>query len=152
MLETRGQTAMHRVSLSRPVTLALDDGVIRPDRSFFDFGCGRGTDVAALREMVLEASGWEPVYLAAAEKSAADVVNLGYVVNVIEDPDERREVLLEAWHLSTTALVVAARLDWDIKTSKAVPLADGVITAKGTFQKFFTQAELQGWIEDSLGA
>jgi DNA phosphorothioation-associated putative methyltransferase len=152
MLETRGQTAIHRVSLSRPVTLALDDGVIRPDRSFFDFGCGRGTDVAALREMGLEASGWDPVHLAAAEKSAADVVNLGYVVNVIEDPDERREVLLEAWHLSTTALVVAARLDWDIKTSQAVAFADGVITSRGTFQKFFTQDELQSWIEDSLGA
>jgi len=152
MLETRGQTAIHRVSLSRPVNLALDDGVIRPDRSFFDFGCGRGTDVAALREMGVEASGWDPVHLAHAQKSAADVVNLGYVVNVIEDPDERRETLIEAWRLSTTALVVAARLDWDIKTSQAVPFSDGVITAKGTFQKFFTQDELQSWIEDSLGA
>src|SRR3954469_9562897 len=33
-----------------------------------------------------------------------------------------------------------------------IALADGVITSKGTFQKFFNQAELQGWIEDSLGA
>lgn len=152
MLETRGQTAIHRVGLSRPVALALDDGVIRADRSFFDFGCGRGTDVAALRDMGVLASGWDPVHSARAEKSAADVVNLGYVVNVIEDPDERRETLREAWELSTTALVVAARLDWDIKTSHAMAFADGVITSKGTFQKFFTQDELQRWIEESLGA
>jgi DNA phosphorothioation-associated putative methyltransferase len=47
---------------------------------------------------------------------------------------------------------VLARRGGDVEAPKAVPLADGVITAKGTFQKFFTQAELQGWIEDSLGA
>src|SRR5262245_7554173 len=124
MLETRGQTAIRRTNVSRPVALALDDGVIRSDRSFFDFGCGRGTDVAALRDMGVEASGWDPVHSAHAEKSAAHVVNLGYVVNVIEDPDERRETLREAWELSTTTLIVAARLDWDIKTSQALPFAD----------------------------
>jgi DNA phosphorothioation-associated putative methyltransferase len=70
---------------------------------------------------------------------------------VIEDPQERRETLREAWQLSTTTLVVAARLDWDIKASQAMPFADGVVTSKGTFQKFFTQDELQSWIEDSLG-
>lgn len=151
MLETRGLTAIHRVNLSRPVALALDDRVIRPDRSFFDFGCGRGTDVAALRDMGLKANGWDPVHSAGAEKSPADVVNLGYVVNVIENPAERREALREAWQLASTTLIVAARLDWDIKTTQAVPFADGVITSKGTFQKFFTQNELQSWIEDSLG-
>lgn len=151
MLETRGHTAMHRATVSRPVALALDDGVIRSDRTVFDFGCGRGTDVAVLRGMGLEASGWDPVHSADAEKRAADVVNLGYVVNVIEDPDERRETLRQAWQLSTTTLVVAARLDWDINASQAMPFADGVITSKGTFQKFFTQDELQRWIEDSLG-
>jgi len=151
MLETRGQTAMHRVNLSRPVTIALNHGVIRPDRSFFDFGCGRGTDVGTLRDMGVDASGWDPVHSADAEKSPADVVNLGYVVNVIEDPNERRETLREAWRLSATALVVAARLDWDINSSQALPFADGVITSRGTFQKFFTQDELQAWIEDSLG-
>ena len=151
MLETRGQTAIRRVSLSRPVALALDDGVIRPDRTFFDFGCGRGTDVAALRDMGVPANGWDPVHSAGVEKGAADVVNLGYVVNVIEDATERRETLREAWKLSTTALLVAARLDWDINTTQAVPFRDGVITSKGTFQKFFTQEELQHWIEDSLG-
>jgi DNA phosphorothioation-associated putative methyltransferase len=151
MLETRGQTAIHRVGLSRPVALALDDGVIRTDRTFFDFGCGRGTDVASLREIGVEARGWDPIHYASAERSSADVVNLGYVVNVIEDPAERCETLRQAWQLSTTTLVVAARLDWDIKATQAVPFSDGVITSKGTFQKFFTQSELQSWIEDTLG-
>src|SRR5262249_49877086 len=151
MLETRGQTAIRHVALSRPVALALDDGVLRQGRTFFDFGCGRGTDVAALRGMGFEATGWDPVHSAKTKKSSADVVNLGYVVNVIEDPEERRETLRQAWQLSATTLVVAARLDWDIKATQAMPFADGVITSKGTFQKFFTQSELQSWIEDSLG-
>ncbi len=151
MLETRGLTAINRVNLSRPVALALNDGIIRADRSFFDFGCGRGTDVAALVGMGIPATGWDPVHNPAAERSRADVVNLGYVVNVIENPQERREALRQAWQLSTKVLVIAARLDWDIKAEQAVPFSDGVITAKGTFQKFFSQDELQGWVEECLG-
>jgi DNA phosphorothioation-associated putative methyltransferase len=149
-LEARGMTAMFRAGLSRPVTLALEDGLLGAGSSFFDFGCGHGTDVAALRSMKIDASGWDPVHAPVAPKAAADVVNLGYVANVIEHPAEREQVLREAWELSRRLLVVAARLDWDIKTSQAVPFNDGVITARGTFQKFFTQDELQRWIQETL--
>lgn len=149
--ETRGQTAIHRVGLSRPVAVALDDGLIRPDHSFFDFGCGRGGDVTALRGLGIEASGWDPVHSPQAAKHHADVVNLGYVVNVIEDARERQDTLEQAWKLARTILIVAARLDWDVNAAQAVRFGDGVITSRGTFQKFFTQDELQHWIEDSLG-
>lgn len=142
---------MFRAEISRPVALAVEDEVIRSNRSFFDFGCGRGTDVAVLSASGIDATGWDPVHFADAEKSRASVVNLGYVVNVIEDPEERRETLRLAWQLATTVLIVAARLDWDVKTTHALPFRDGILTAKGTFQKFFTQEELQRWIEDTLG-
>ena len=36
------------------------------------------------------------------------MVNLGYVVNVIEDPSERAEALRLAWKLTRQVLVVAA--------------------------------------------
>jgi DNA phosphorothioation-associated putative methyltransferase len=152
MLEARGQTAIRRVGLSRPVALAVDDGLIRGGRTFFDFGCGRGTDVGALRSLGIEAGGWDPVHSPEAARCAADVVNLGYVVNVIEDARERRDVLKHAWDLARHLLIVAARLDWDIKATSAVSFGDGVITSRGTFQKFFSQKELQDWIEESLGA
>ena len=34
------RTAIRRTSLSRPVALALDDGLVHQERTFFDYGCG----------------------------------------------------------------------------------------------------------------
>jgi hypothetical protein len=40
----------------------------------------------------------------------ADVVNIGYVINVIEDTAERRQALLKAWSLTQKVLIVAAQV------------------------------------------
>lgn len=137
-----------RTELSRPVAQAIQDGLISAERSVLDYGCGRGGDVERLRALGLRALGWDPVFAPDGPLGPADVVNLGYVVNVIEAPDERAEALRGAWQLAKSALVVAARLDWQAQGSAC---GDGVLTAKGTFQKFFTQYELKSWIEDTLG-
>ena len=42
----RARTAITRTELSRPVTQAIQDGVIAGTRSVLDYGCGRGGDVA----------------------------------------------------------------------------------------------------------
>ena len=42
------------------------------------------------------------------QKRPADVVNLGYVINVIEDPVERAETLRNAWALCRRVMVVSA--------------------------------------------
>jgi DNA phosphorothioation-associated putative methyltransferase len=77
-------------------------------------------------------------------------VNLGYVVNVIEDPVERVTTLRRAWELAQKVLIVSGRLIWDARDLRARPLSDGVLTAAGTFQKFYTQEELRAWIADVL--
>lgn len=148
----RGNTAMFRVELSRPVSLALSDGVLAPGLSLFDYGCGRGTDVARLQGEGFNASGWDPVHAPSTPPCTADVVNLGYVVNVIEDSAERASVLRSAWGLTREVLIVSARLDWDVSPTRTLPCGDGVLTAKGTFQKFFTQEELRDWIKAVLDA
>ena len=81
----------------------------------------------------------------------ADLVNLGYVVNVIEEPAERAEVLRRAWELAERVLVVSARLTWDARDLAGRPLRDGMITRTGTFQKFYEHTELAAWIEQTLG-
>jgi len=149
-LVDRGRTAMHRTELSRPLSLAISDGVIEPADTVFDYGCGRGSDVNRLRELGIDASGWDPVHAPDNPKRNASAVNLGYVVNVIESSQERDATLADAWRLSSRLLVVSARLDWDVNPAQAMPCGDGLITSRGTFQKFFTQDELREWIQATL--
>src|SRR5579883_1523388 len=107
----RHRTALHRYQVSRPVALALSAGLISRETSFFDYGCGHGGDVRLLKSRGVSASGWDPHYRPKAELRPADVVNLGYVLNVIEDPTERAAALRRAFELSRQLLVVAVRVD-----------------------------------------
>jgi len=97
VLRARGRTAMARTLASRPVAVALSDGVIRPGTTVFDYGCGRGSDLRHLQHFGIDARGWDPVYAPGEHRAPADVVNLGYVVNVIENEAERSQVLRTAW-------------------------------------------------------
>lgn len=148
----RHRTAIGRTGLSRPVKLALTDGLLSLETSLFDYGCGRGHDVARLREMGVTARGWDPFYRPDIDLAPAPVVNLGYVVNVIEDPHERQEALRQAWTLAEGVLIIGARLTAEARDgTEAADLADGHLTSRGTFQKLFEQTELRWWIEQTLG-
>jgi DNA phosphorothioation-associated putative methyltransferase len=105
-MSERGRTAIHRNAVSRPIRLAVKAGYLTAGDSVFDYGCGHGEDVRLLREIGMDVSGFDPVH-APGRKRRADVVNLGYVVNVIEDPAERAEVLREAWSLARRFLIVS---------------------------------------------
>ena len=141
---------MRRAVLSRPVALALDDGLINPERTFFDYGCGRGDDLLRLYRMGISVSGWDPAFFPDEDRVPSDVVNLGYVVNVLADPAERVVVLTAAWELARKVLIVSARLDWEASDTAVDFQGDGIVTGKRTFQKFFTQEELRQWIEQTL--
>ena len=110
------KTAIQRWSLSRPVSLALDDGLLSTETTFFDYGCGRGGDLLRLHKMGVPVAGWDPAFFPDEARTPADVVNLGYVVNVIEDPEERAVALYAAWELAQRLLVVSARLEWEART------------------------------------
>jgi DNA phosphorothioation-associated putative methyltransferase len=147
----RHRTAMTRAALSRPIALAVADGVLNTSLSVFDYGCGRGDDLRNLSALGYRSDGWDPGHRPDTALRAADAVNLGYVVNVIEDRAERRETLQRAWSLAEQVLIVSARLVWEARDLEGRPHADGLVTRTGTFQKFYDQAELAGWIEESLG-
>jgi DNA phosphorothioation-associated putative methyltransferase len=147
----RHKTALSRTALSRPLATALADELIDPTQSVFDYGCGRGDDIRHLATLGYAVSGWDPTHRPHAERCPADVVNLGYVINVIENPTERAEVLKSAWALARSLLIVSARLVWDARDLAGRPLGDGLITRTQTFQKFYEQPELSAWIEQTLG-
>ncbi len=143
---------MRRDNLSRPVRLALLHELLRPGRTFFDYGCGRADDIRILGLEGFDADGWDPHHRASTSPKSADIVNLGYVVNVIEDSRERSATLKQAWALAQSVLVVSARLVDERDEAHVAPLHDGWVTRRGTFQKFYSHDELGGWIEATLAA
>lgn len=146
----RHKTALTRYDLSKPIKTLLENRMIPAGTTFFDYGCGRGTDVAGLKNLGYEASGWDPAFQPDSPKTPAEVVNLGYVLNVIEDPAERVEALTRAFGLARRLLVVSALIRETVDADTAARFRDGFLTRANTFQKFFEQAELQQLIEDSL--
>ena len=126
-------------------------GIIIKSRSFFDYGCGQGEDIAALSSEGYEAFGWDPHHAAYGPRRPADVVNLGFVLNVIEDPRERLETLKSAWGFARRVLCIAVLRQGKISTAGYQSYRDGVVTLRGTFQKYFQQQELQDFVGTATG-
>ena len=146
----RHKTALTRYELSKPVKSLLEYGMLKSSTTFFDYGCGQGSDARGLQALGHEAEGWDPVHRPSVAKREADIVNLGYVLNVIEDPAERLDALVEAFRHAKRLLVVAGLINETVDTATARIYGDGVLTRANTFQKFFEQQELQQYIEDAL--
>src|SRR5207249_1086624 len=127
------RTAIRRLGHSRPVALAQAQGLIAPEFSFFDYGCGFGEDIHLLRATGIEAEGWDPHYRPEIARYPADCINLGYVLNVIEDIREREQTLRAAFDLARRVLVVSVRVDQSL--NKGTEFSDGLVTNSGSFQK-----------------
>lgn len=146
----RHKTALTRYDLSKPAKTLLQHGLLTKEQTFFDYGSGLGSDLRGLAALGYSVAGWDPVYRQHGVREPADVVNLGYVVNVIEDPAERIDTICAAYHLAKKLLVVSGLINRTVDESAAVQYGDGVITKRQTFQKYFDQSELQQLIEDAL--
>jgi len=147
----RHKTALVRHELSAPMKALAKNGFLSGDYSIFDYGCGRGDDLRELEAHGLDAIGWDPNFRPDADIIESDIVNMGFVVNVIEDQDERIEAVLGAWETTKKLLVVSAMLANEKYLAQFQPYKDGVITSRNTFQKYYTQAELKAYIERTIG-
>jgi DNA phosphorothioation-associated putative methyltransferase len=146
----RHKTALVRREISKPVKTLLELGQLRRGESFFDYGCGHGGDVEAIEKLGHDSNGWDPVHAPEAAKQPADVVNLGFVLNVIEDPAERVDALIDAWKHTRRALLVSTLIAGQEAYDDVLSYGDGVLTSRDTFQKFFEPAEIQALLEDTL--
>lgn len=146
----RHKTALTRYELSKPVKSLLEYGMLKKGTTFFDYGCGQGSDVRGIQALGHDADGWDPMHRPEAPKREADIVNMGYVLNVIEDPAERLEALVDAHRHAKRLLVVSGLIRETVESERAAQYRDGVLTQRNTFQKFFEQQELQQYIEDAL--
>ncbi|MBR9897580.1 MAG: DNA phosphorothioation-associated putative methyltransferase [Gammaproteobacteria bacterium] len=147
----RHKTAIVRHELSAPMKLLAKNGFLNGDYSIFDFGCGRGDDLTELQAHGIDAVGYDPNFYPESEKVVSDIVNLGFVINVIEDRDERIDVVLQAWELTQKMLVVSVMLASESYISQFTAYKDGVITSRNTFQKYYTQSEIKGFLESVIG-
>ncbi len=76
-------------------------------------------------------------------------MNLGYVLNVIENLEERAATLKRAFDLAQRVLIVSVRVDQAL--DNAFEFSDGVLTKVGSFQKLFTQDEFRDYVRTVLG-
>ncbi len=146
----RHKAAISRNDFSKPMRLALEAGLFSQQTTFFDYGCGQGGDLERVAKLGYTSAGWDPYYRPDSTLTAADVVNLGYVINVIESQTERREALIKAWELTQQVLIVAAQV-LIAQGNDQIAYGDGVITSRNTFQKYYDQEELKLYIDQVLG-
>ena len=148
----RYRTALARYGHSQPVRLLVRHGLIRPGVRAFDYGCGQGDDLRALSAVGIAASGWDPHFAPIAPREKSDVVNLGFVLNVIEDPAGRREALRTAWSMTESVLAVATMVEGRVPLTGLKAFRDGQVTSRGTFQKYYQHAELRRYVFEVTGA
>lgn len=145
----RYRTAIRRFAPSAPFQVLSRAGLLNGSLSVLDYGCGYGDDVRTLVASGIDARGWDPHFSRNTPLEPADIVNLGFVLNVIEDPAERGEVLRRAFSLATELLVVST-LKANAAPAAARRYADGYLTKRQTFQKTYSQDELKAFIEGVL--
>ena len=145
----RQLTALVRYGFSAPVQSLARYGFLDGRYTIFDYGCGRGDDIKGLVANGLSAAGWDPYYAPERPLINADLVNLGFVINVIESLDERVDALVRAFSLAKYLLIVSVMLA-NGNNTQGESFRDGVLTKRRTFQKYYTPAELKTFIERTL--
>jgi len=145
----RHKTAIRRYALSRPMALLLRNGVLAEGHTVFDYGCGHGHDVEILSGQGFQVNAFDPHFRPDGALLESDVVNLGYVLNVIENTRERLDVLQKAFSLSKRVLCVSVMTPLQ-QGYDGENFSDGVITKRKTFQKYFEQEEIKEYLESNL--
>ena len=146
----RHKTAIDRNQLSQPMQALARHNYLNGEYSILDYGCGKGDDVRELEAHGIDVTGWDPVHRPHEEYSNRDVVNLGFVLNVIEDRRERTDTLISSWKHADKILVVAVMVAGESVINQFKPYKDGVITSRNTFQKYYSQGEIRYFIETTL--
>ena len=146
----RHRTAIDRNQLSSPMQILARHNYLNGDWTVLDYGCGKGDDLRELEAHGIDISGWDPVHYPDGELINSDIVNLGFVLNVIEDREERTETLRRAWEYANKFLILSVMIAGESVISQFTPYQDGIITSRKTFQKYYSQSEIRSYIETTF--
>jgi DNA phosphorothioation-associated putative methyltransferase len=147
----RHKTAIDRNHLSAPMQLLARHGYLNGDRSILDYGCGKGDDLTELEAHGIDCIGWDPAHRPDTDPIISDIVNLGFVLNVIEDRAERDLTLQRAWEYADQLLIVSVMVAGESIIRQFEPYKDGIITSINTFQKYYSQSEIRSYLETTIG-
>lgn len=134
--------APNRKQISPLIKKLLDLEILKKSLIHLDYGCGFGQDVERLRSQGFNSMGYDPYYFPISPKNA-DIVTMNYVLNVIDNVEERKQTLLKAWSLARKALAIATNIQGGTGKNN--------YTKWQTYTKSFTYIELKGFIESILG-
>ena len=146
----RHRTAIDRNQLSAPMQVLARHNYLNGEFTVLDYGCGKGDDLRELEAHGIDISGWDPVHFPDGELINSDIVNLGFVLNVIEEREERNETLRRAWGYTEKLLIVSVMIAGESVIRQFTPYKDGVITSRKTFQKYYSQSEIRSYVETTL--
>jgi len=147
----RHRTAIDRNQLSQPMQVLARHNYLNGDWSVLDYGSGKGDDLRELEAHGIDASGWDPAHNPEGLLVNSDIVNLGFVLNVIEEKEERIDCLKRAYSYADKLLIASVMIAGDSVISQFTPYKDGVVTSRKTFQKYYAQSEFRSFLETSLG-
>lgn len=146
----RHKTAIDRNKLSSPMQALARHGYFDGEHSLLDYGCGKGDDIRELEAHGLDVDGWDPAHHTKGKLKKHDIVNLGFVLNVIEDIQERKDTLKKAFSYAKQLLIASVMVAGESVIRQFTPYKDGVITSRNTFQRYYTQSEFKEYLEDTL--
>lgn len=136
------RTAISRTEPSKPTRMVAGEF----QKKILDYGQGKGKDVEWLRDHI---KGYDPYYENRPElltDNTYDVVLNNYVLNVIP-AKEREMVLRDIVRILKPCGYAYISVRDDSEKVAGTPHEDGVITAKGTFQKLFNAEELKNLLQ-----
>lgn len=153
----RQKTAMSIKTASVPTREAFSQNFLT--ETVFDWGCGKGRDTNFLSANGLKVISYDKFLKPSPKPNEIDFSEIksiicNYVLNVIENPIERIELVEEIVHRANhnTIVLFSARSKSEIdnfaKKSKWRKYNDGYFTSTNTFQKGFTAEELKLMVND----
>ena len=170
-----GKTAISRGGkMSAPMRMLIERGYLDKDKhNVFDWGHGRGEDMANLDSMGFIVSGWDRFHFVESLSTISEPwelaknghlynwVHCGYVLNILENQMAREDTIANIINFlggplrqhGTCHASFAVRSWTDVQRGSCncgwTEFSDGFITSKGTFQHGFTVAEFVGLLSDS---
>jgi len=152
------KTAIARKTASKPARLLIE-GIkfTYPVLSLLDWGCGKGQDVEYFKDHLNTVEGYDPYYQPELPTHQFDIVTCSYVLNVIENKDERLKTLKDIFSFlkNRGILLLTVRSSKEVnrcaKKGKWEEFNDGWLTYRRTFQKGFSSPELLYYLDIVLG-